>query len=319
MTAYSAVHWDLRPVGGPADGVVLDNIVQEVDIATGLVLFEWHSLDHVLLTESYAKIMNGLPFDYFHINSVDRAANGNLLVSSRVTSTVFDVDRTTGKVLWRLGGKHSDYTLGKGVGLSFQHNARWHADGTMTLFNNAYGAPSADWRSHGLRIKLDSKTKTATLLHGYTYPNGLLAPTQGDVQLLPDGNVFIGYGQRAQFAEYSPSGALLLAGTQPEGTSSYRTFRFPWLGTPVDPPRAAARTTGGSTTVYVSWNGATEVASWQVLAGSSPSALTAVVTVKRSGFETAATIPAAAYVQTRALDAAGKQLSASAVVAAVTG
>lgn len=314
MTIYSPVRWDLRPVGGPKDGTVLDGIVQEVDIATGQVLFEWHSLDHVALTDSYTKYVAGIPYDYFHVNSADKGSNGNFLVSSRVTSTVYDVDRRTGKVLWRLGGKHSTFALGRGVTLSFQHDARWHADGTLTLFDNAVGMPAADWRSHGLRIRLDSVKHTATLVAGYTYPHGLLAPTQGDVQVLPNGNVMIGYGERSQLAEYSASGALVLAATLPPGTSSYRAYRFPWVGTPTDPPSAVATTAAGGTTVHVSWNGATRVASWQLLAGSSAATLVAVGTVAKAGFETTLTTPNAAFVLARALDAAGRPLGDSAVL-----
>ena len=315
VTIYSAVQWDLRPVGGPQNGTVLDGIVQEIDIASGQVLFEWHSLDHVALTDSYSKYVAGVPYDYFHVNSADKSANGNYLISSRVTSALYDLDRTTGKVLWRLGGKHSSFALGKGVTLSFQHDARWHSDGSLTVFDNAVGAPSADWRSHGLRIRLDPVKHTATLVADYTYPKGLLAPTQGDVQLLPDGNVMIGYGERSQLAEYSSTGALVLAATFPAGTSSYRSYRFPWVGTPITPPSAVATTAAGTTTVHVSWNGATQVASWQLFAGPSAAALTPVGTVARTGFETTLTVPGApAYVMARALDAVGNLLGDSAAL-----
>ena len=316
VTIYSAVQWDLRPVGGAQDGTVLDSIVQEIDIATGNVLYEWHSLDHVAVSDTYRKLVAGAPFDYFHVNSVDKAANGNLLVSARHTSTVYDLDRTTGKVLWRLGGKHSDYKAAQGAAFSFQHNARWQADGTLTLFDNAVGAPTPDWRSHALQLRLDAKHHTVKAVRDLTFPNGLLAPTQGNVQLLPDHNVLVGYGERPLFAEYSPTGKLLLQGTLPATASSYRTYRYPWLGRPAQAPSLALVPGAAGTAASVSWNGTTQAASWQFLAGSSPSSLAVVATVPRTGFETTTTLPGApAYAVAQALDAAGRLLGSSAVVA----
>ena len=114
ITIYHEVPYDLSSVGGPKDGTVVDGIVQEIDVATGRVLFEWHSLDHVPLAESYAPVTRNDAYDYFHINAVNLDNDGNLLISGRHTWTVYKVDRHTGQILWRLGGKRSDFKLGAG-------------------------------------------------------------------------------------------------------------------------------------------------------------------------------------------------------------
>ena len=119
---------------------MLDGIVQEVDIETGEVLFEWHSLDHVGLEESYYQSVAGpqdWAFDYFHINSIDPNPDGYLTISARRTSAVYKVDRKTGEVVWRLGGKNSDFEMGPGTRTDWQHDARRHPDDNITIFDNA--------------------------------------------------------------------------------------------------------------------------------------------------------------------------------------
>jgi hypothetical protein len=154
ITIYNPVRWDLSPVGGPKDGVVTQGIVQELDIETGEVLFEWHSLDHVGLDETYAKVSKEPrpAIDYFHINSIDVDHDGNLLVSARTTCAVYKIDRKTGEVMWRLGGKKSDFEMGPLTPFAYQHDARRQRDGTITIFDNGTtvfdnGTPRAVERS----------------------------------------------------------------------------------------------------------------------------------------------------------------------------
>ncbi len=123
ITAYDIPTVDRSSVGH-GRGRVIEGIVQELEVPSARVLFEWRSLDHVALTESYSQVAPA--FDYFHVNSVDLAADGNLLVSARNTWTVYKVDRGSGKVIWRLGGKKSDFAMGPGTRFSWQHDARSH-------------------------------------------------------------------------------------------------------------------------------------------------------------------------------------------------
>jgi hypothetical protein len=317
ITAYQPVRWDLSGVGGPKNGIALDSIMQEIDIATGNVLLEWHALDHVPVADTYADVSQvgkkGQPdyFDYFHINSLDRSASGDLLISGRATHTVYEVDPATGDILWRLGGKHSTFT-GDGTDFSSQHDSKWESADTISLFDNAAGVgkPTSK-KSSAMIVRLDPATHTATLVQRFISPDVPQAPSQGDTQLLPGGDVFVGWGQQQQVSQFAPDGSLVFEATLPAKDNSYRAFRFPWSGHPLTKPSAFA----AGSTVYASWNGATAVASWRVLTGASAGHLRAVATAPWHGFETAITASKlGAVVEVQALDQAGTVLGTSARV-----
>jgi hypothetical protein len=316
ITAYQRFRRDLSPWKGTRSGRIVDSIVQEIDIKTGLVLFEWHSLGDVGLSESYvpAPPQRGFEWDYFHVNSAAEDAKGDFIISGRNTWTVYKASRATGHVVWRLGGKKSDFKLGPGVAFSWQHNARPQADGSLTIFDNDAGTTPVRKHSRALTLTLDAQAKTASVRTAWQHPLGLSSATQGDVEALPNGDQFVGWGSQRYFSEFSPTGQLLFDGRIARGNDTYRAFRFPWSGRPAGAPKAVATTKGGKTTVRASWNGATGVASWQVLAGAAATGLTVVSTVPNGGFETAASIPAAGYVAMRAVGPGGSVLATSAAV-----
>jgi Arylsulfotransferase (ASST) len=284
ITIYNKVPGNRIPMGDPVEGNVLDGIVQELDIETGEVLFEWHSLEHVGLDESYTK-----PYDYFHINSIEVYDRNHLLVSSRTTSTVYKIDRKTGEVVWRLGGKTSDFEMGPGTRTTLQHDARHHPDGTITIFDN--GNVNVVEQSRGIAVEVDEDDMSASLIREYTHPDELLSDTQGSVQVLPNGNVLVGWGSAPYFSEFSRDGKLLFNATFPTESETYRAFRFPWSGQPADAPAVVAEPgADDEVTIYVSWNGATEVATWQVLAGADQDKLEPLGSVPWKGFETVITL-----------------------------
>jgi hypothetical protein len=289
ITIYHPMRADLSSVGGPEDGAVWGGILQEVDIETGEVLFEWHSLGHVGPNEAYV----GPPddpdylYDYFHINSIHVDLDGDLLVSARNTWTVYKVDRDTGEVLWRLGGKKSDFEMGPGTQIAFQHDARRLPDGTISIFDNG-GGPKVHDQSRGILVGLDEKAMKATLVREYASSQGLLATSQGNMQALANGNVLVGWGSEPFISEFSRDGKLLFNARLPHEGESYRAFRFPWSGHPnANPAVAVERRADGEVALYASWNGATDVATWEVLAGPTPSQLDPLGSVPRDGFETA--------------------------------
>jgi hypothetical protein len=314
---YDPVRQDLSSVGGLTSDVVWQGIVQEIDIETGEVLFEWRSLDHVGLDETYAEPPNdALPgIDYFHINSIDIDHDGNLLVCARETFAVYKIDRTTGEVMWRLGGKKSDFEMGPGTPFAYQHDARRQRDGTITIFDNG-ADPKVHEQSRGIALKLDMEKMRATLVREYTHPNKLLATSQGNAQVLPNGGVFIGWGSVPFFSEFSHDGSLLFDARFTPEHESYRAFRFPWVGHPVDRPAAAVEQgPDDEVTICTSWNGATEVESWQVLAGSSPDQLRPVGSALWDGFETAIAVRTVEpYVGVQAKDRSGRVLGTSEAV-----
>jgi hypothetical protein len=319
FTVYAAIRCNLSAYGGPTNGAVADTLVQEVDLKTGLVRFEWHSLDHVPLANSYMPVGRGgtpiSPWDWFHINAVSEQ-HDDLLVDSRNTWAAYEVDDSTGQVLWTLGGKHSSFAMGPGASPAWQHDARQDPAGTISFFDNG-GTPQVHTQSRVIVDTLDLTHMTATLVSSFNHSKPLLAPSQGDFQPLPGGNWFVGWGQEPYFSEFGPEGQLLFDAHLPASYQSYTVLEFPWSGDPTQLPRLAVRSgSHGALTAYASWNGATAVTEWRLLGGASPRALAPVAAAARSGFETAITISAPpAYLAVQALDVQHQVLGTSATVA----
>jgi hypothetical protein len=318
ITIYNQVPYDLSSIGGPANGSVLDGVVQEVDVATGKVLFEWHSLDHVPLTDSYQPVPTSAstPYDYFHVNSVNLDSDGNLLISARHTSTVYKVDRKTGGVIWQLGGKQSTLALGPGVRFAYQHDALPEGPNTVRIFDNeSSGTPVLPY-SRIIRVRIDPKAKTATLVSSIEHPDGLSAGSQGNAQLLPGGHLFVGWGQLGRFSEFGSDGNLQFDAQLPTGYDSYRAYRSPWVGLPdTDPTATAARVDSQHVSVEAIWNGATEVDRWAVLAGQHPWGLHRTGTARWNGLDTTiGTRTRAPYVEVVALNGSGRAIGRSQAV-----
>jgi hypothetical protein len=298
------------------NGPVLDNVIQEIDVASGRLLFEWHSVGNVGLRESYAKRPGREQFDYFHLNSVEAGPDGDLLISARNTCAVYEIDRTTGAVNWRLGGKRSDFRLGEGSRFCWQHDARWADDGVMTIFDNRVATPSQEGQSRAIKLAVDERRRTVRLLRGYKHPRRLAAPNKGGARMQPNGNLLVGWGAAPAVTEYTRRGDIVFdARFARAGDGSYRAIRADWTGRPATRPDVATQRRGDRVAVWASWNGATEVARWEVLAGEAPDALTAAASARRRAFETALSVPGRPrYVAVRALDAAGAVLGTSRTV-----
>lgn len=315
FTIYSPVLVHLPGTPAGATTSVLDAIVQAVDVRTGLVTWEWHALGHIPLEQSYATPANSASYDAFHINSIQPLQGGRrLLISARDTSAVYEVDRASGRVLWTLGGKASSFKLGPGAHFWLQHHATLLPGDRVSIFDDEAGPPQKAPASRGLLLQLDRRRKTATVVRSFRRAPDTSAQSEGSVQLQPGGNVFVGFGSAPFFSEFSPSGRLLFDASLPQDDGSYRVYHDPWRATPATPPAVAAtRADPATVTVHVSWNGATEVARWQVLAGADSGSLRPVGgPAPRTGFETAITrSTAAAVVAVRALNAAGRVLATS--------
>ena len=304
LTIFNEIHVNGRNVD--------EGVVQELDIATGRVLFEWHSGSHVALRESYASPpeKRSVPFDYFHVNSIDVDTDGNLLVSARNTHAVYKIDRRSGKILWRLGGKRSDFTLGPHARFAWQHDARRLPDGTLSLFDNEAG-PRVGTQSRGIVLRLDMRRMHATLVRSFVHDPPLVAVDQGNMQRLADGHFLVGWGHEPWYTEFAANGDVRLDAQFGGDDNSYRAYRFTWIGRPVEAPAVAVR----GDTAYVSWNGATRVTSWRLLAGKVPDDLRPARIGRRGGFETALPIPGTArYVAVQALDQRGAVLRVSRTV-----
>ncbi len=306
--ASSPVH--LAGVAKPS----VDSVVQEIDIKTGLVLFEWHAMDRVPLSASYFTPKNpGHIFDPYHLNSIALDRDGNLIISLRNTSAVYKVDPRTGRVIWTLGGKQSSFKMGSGTSTWGQHNAVVQQDGSVTLFDDGAGPPKVHSYSRGIRESLNGADMTASLIKQYGHSPAISANFEGNLQLLGDGEAFIGWGQQPYFSEYDAAGQQDYDAHFNVPTSTYRAYRFPWSAQPPTiPALAVGPNPDGSTNLYASWNGATDVSSWRVLAGSAPGALSAVGQEPKTGFETRIAVHSAAtYFAVQSLGSSGNVLSTS--------
>jgi arylsulfotransferase ASST len=310
----------LRRYGGPARGRIVDDLVQEIGLRTGKLLFNWSIARHVPMSESMAKFPKNGYWDPYHLNSVSVDSDGNLLVSARHTSTVYKIGRRSGRIIWKLGGKHSSFKMGPGASFYYQHDAVRQADGTITLFDNgaSYEDRTRERESQAKRLRLNTKSRTATLVARFKHPSGSgLSTSQGSTSVLANGDVFVGWGISPWFSEYSPDGRLLFgAHMQSVWHHSYRAFKGPWSGHPLTKPALYAQIVLGHVEAYVSWNGATDVAQWRLLGGDTDSSLAEIGTSPWMDFETKLVFDGApAFVQVQALDASGNVIGQSAVIA----
>ncbi|OAA80187.1 Arylsulfotransferase [Akanthomyces lecanii RCEF 1005] len=341
---YQPVPRDLSEWGaGPEQQWIVNSIIQELDISTGKLLFEWSSLDHVAPDEAILPINPGQAgsgynssdaWDYFHINSVDKDSQGNYLISARDACAVHKINGTDGSIIWRLNGNRSDFKMGNGTKFCFQHHARWlsQKEGVelISLYDNsAHGtehnggsevhtAPT----SSGKILKLDTSSWTAEIVGGYFPPDDLLSKSQGSTQVLPNGNVLVGWGSEGAVTEFSSDGtpifhAYMDSGALGDGVQNYRAFRYNWTGLPNEDPAIVSLESADGTTVYVSWNGDTETALWRFYSETDDFGSRQFLgEVERESFETKLFVPKKQLksVSAEAIDASGKHLVSTATV-----
>jgi Arylsulfotransferase (ASST) len=315
LMAYEPLTKDLTPYGGAANAPVFDNVIQEIDIKTGLVMWEWHEFGNVDLADSESPPQAGVSWDPAHLNSIQELANGNIVISNRNTWSIDEINKATGKFTWRLGGKKSTFALAPGAGFAWQHDGRVNPDANVVTLFDDEAAPPEGPQSRGLTLKLDLRARTATAVHAYDHTPSLLAGSQGNMQTLPNGDEFVGWGAQPAFTEFTSAGNVVFDAHFIAPIESYRAYRFQWTGHPPSRPTLVAKAGPNGTTLYVSWNGDTLTANWQFLAGASLNSLSPVATIARNGFETSTTVAnAGPYFAVRALTPAGRQLSTSATV-----
>lgn len=333
VTAYANVPMDLRKYGGPQKGTVIDTAVQEYDLtkpAGSQPIFSWDALKNIPLSASESKPLKNGVWDAYHENSISPASDGTFLVSMRNEWAAYDVSEKTGQIQWTLGGKHSSFKLPSKARFEWQHDVQLHPGNVVSIFDdhccNVVGAGSLappTGPARGLVLKLDLSKHTASLVHTYGHGSSFFVPFLGNTQLTAGGNVLVGWGtghvtsahggSTDVFSEYAKGGKRLLDALIPNPDLSYRTYLQSWVGLPLTPPSGAVRSSHGKTTVYASWNGATKVVAWRVLAGSSKAHLSTVVKkASKTGFETAIAVKGAHKTfEVEALSSSGKVLGTS--------
>lgn len=329
LLSTKKVQMDLTPYGGPQDGFIQDFAIQEIDLHTNKLLFFWDALEHIPLTDSYqsassAKSSDNI-WDVYHLNSIGLTDTpDDIIVSSRSTWTIYRINKPTGNIVWRLGGKQSDFAIESGGEFSWQHDARFLHNNQVSLFDdNSDGSSDPEPPSHGLMLQLDLNKMTASVNRTYYHDPNISVASQGNLQSLPNGNKFIGWGQSPYFSEYkepgntesNPALNLLYAAQIPSTNYSYRAYRHDWTGKPFYPPSIGVISSRGLITVYASWNGSTKTARWQVYSGSKPKKLSLTGSAEKSGFETAIPVnKKGPYFQVKALNSHGKVIGESKIV-----
>ena len=359
---------------------IWDCLFQEIDIASNTLLFQWRASDHYALNETFHDVgptgTKEDPFDFFHINSVQKDELGNYIISSRYTHTVTYICGSTGNTIWTLGGKRNqfaDQSDGEATNFAWQHDARLHSLNAfpellheeivrknieskhgrqntnttlITIFDNGCEDIEVNREtSRGLLLQVtypadpssasetDSSARqyTARVVRSFEHPQHVLSTSQGSVQVLPsvdqhtDAKVLVGYGFNAIYTEFDSSGSVLCDvhfatnySWQRGDVQSYRTFKFPWVGQPAEPPSAVLAADGDA--IYVSWNGATEVKTWVLqnsISASVKSGWTDIMAVQKHGFENELEFEEEVvhrYMRVRALGADGRTLGISNVV-----
>lgn len=239
ILSYTTATANLTSIGGPANQTVINGVVQEIDIPTGKVLFQWNSQDHVPFSQSEQPLpaSASTPWDWFHINAVHLDTDGNLLIDARDTWTTYKVNRTAGNIIWQLGGKDSSFALQAAPGqvldsaneiFAWQHDPEALGDGVYTFFDNeSSGTPLLPY-SRAVTVKLDPWRHTATLLASDNQPESLVAPSQGNAQTTRQGGLFVGWGALPYFSEFNRFGQLIFNAEFPAGVNSYRAYLLPW-------------------------------------------------------------------------------------------
>ncbi|MBV9309501.1 MAG: aryl-sulfate sulfotransferase [Solirubrobacterales bacterium] len=324
VTAYKNVSMNLTPYGGASNGTLLDAAVQQYDLKTGKLLYNWDALAHIPLSQARQRpiVVKGhpVPWDAYHVNSIQ--LNGNrFLTSMRNTWAAYMVDMGSGGIVWTLGGSASSFGFGSKAAFQWQHDVELHPGNKVSIYDDhccallnggKFQKPAGP--SRGLVLKLDFAKHRATFgkqfLRGRKFNSAFL----GNTQLLGGGNTTVGWGSQPFFSEYGKHGKLLLDVRWPGPDLSYRAYVQGWVGKPYFAPSGAVRTKRGKTTVFASWDGATQVAAWRVLAGNDAKHLKAVARANRSGFETAIGLGSSfkAY-KLQALDRKGHVLRSSVV------
>lgn len=309
---------------------------RETETETGKVVFEWDAQHHIDPFESTRyeapyRVMCQDEWDILHLNSVDKFDDGDYLLSARHANTIYKVSHQDGSIVWRLGGLNSDFEfIEEAAKFTRQHHAKLYGQNEthtlVSLFNNAKGSghgegerPSANESSALLlALRTDVTPMTAELVRRYAHPDGGISPSRGSLSFLDNGNAFVGWVFQSLISEHTFDGKLLMQARLRHGENTYRAYKFPWVGRPSQPPdvhSVAMKNERHSLTtlVHVSWNGATEVASWTLLhTNAEGNVLDTIVSTPRQGFETALSYDGfAKYIAVLALDHNGEEIGRS--------
>ncbi len=235
---------------GSSTANVKCNIIQELD-ANKNPVFTWKAADHYLFSDvQEAWLFSPTNVDWTHFNSIEKDSDGNYLVSVRHFSEVTKINRQTGAIMWRFGGKRNQFTFINDPysGFNGQHDARRISNGNITLFDNGKtGAPQHPAR--GVEYNINEQNLTATLVWSRIYSNNSTSQFLGNTQRLANGNTIIGWGglrnANVTFSAFKPDGNLVMEINFPDTLFTYRAFNYPSLPWQLNRPVITCRDSAG--------------------------------------------------------------------------
>lgn len=212
--------------GGNPEAQVTGIIIQELDKNKD-VIFQWRSWDHFKITDATHENLTSPTIDPFHTNAIDLDTDGNLLISSRHLDEITKINRQTGDIMWRLGGKNNQFSfLNDLIGFSHQHDIRRIANGDITLFDDGnFHTPPF---SRAVEYSIDETNMTAKLVWQYRNSPDTYSFAMGSVQRLNNGNTVIGWGATSNpsLTEVRPDGSKAFELALPNNEFTYRAFWF---------------------------------------------------------------------------------------------
>lgn len=298
ITAYVKTPWNLTYEGGHEEGWIWDCVVQEIDIITNALIFEWRASQHFafddMIVDSWSS-WTGIeadPWDFFHINSASKDTNGNYLISAKFSRSIIYISGEDGEVIWELGGQNNtfeDLSQGNATRFVDPHHATLESaeDNTFTLTVFDTEAHFLEGRedvggsypmASKIQLHMDYQGREgnniAKSLGQFINPNSAGIVLQGgSISKLDSGDYLVGYGSQSAFAEFTEGGQLLCQTqyapfTAVEETEasvkissySHRVYKSQWIGHPNTAPSFFHE----GNNVAWSWNGATGADSWRL-------------------------------------------------------
>jgi hypothetical protein len=294
IVCYGVTRRDATAEGGAKNQAVLDGIVEEIDLATSKVVFQWHSINHVPLSRSHTKPTANAPdtpWDYFHINAAKLDTDGNVIVSGRHTWAVYKINHNTGRTMWQFGGKASNFAIPKADRFAWQHDPEPMGNNTYRIFDNHWNQvppqPAADNHSRVITLALNFATHTASKVTEVDHHPNVFAGSQGNSQTQPAGHLVVGWGATSQLSEYNAKHQQVWNAQFDNGYNTYRAYKSPWVGNPDGHPSLTFKGSGSNRQVDVVWNGASRVHKWRIMGGSTRGNVVTIASTPWSGLDTA--------------------------------
>lgn len=265
-------------VAGSPVAVVKSAIIQELDADRNL-LWEWNALDHFnFLDTDVTRLNNPNVVDWTHANAVELDADGNILLSSRHFNEITKIDRSTGAVIWRMGGARNEFTFVDDPGFFLQHDIRRLPNGNITLFDNS--KPGAH-PGRGVEYTIDEEALTATPVWSAVYDEGAYSRAMGSMQRLANGNSLIGWGaltpDNAMFTVQDPDGERVARLTFLDTSVTYRAYYFEELPFAIDRPMITCGAVGEAFELTATGTG--DIYTWSTGASGSSITIGALDTV----------------------------------------